>query len=459
MNRRLVACLAALIALPLLALPAQALAGKKKGKTLTVCKHGCKYRTIQKAVDKSGKKATIRVKPGKYREGVIVEGKKHDGLTIKGTSKNAKKVVLEGKNAKSELGPAQNGIEAIDVKRMSVLNMTVQHYVTNGIFFRDSNARDGDKSLDCRNYLMKNILTKYNRSYGLFAFGCVGGRMTKSTGIGHGDSAFYVGATPPNQKKPKWTVLDKLDAHVNVQAFSGTNSRWVEVKDSNFYNNGLGLIPNTLDSEPYEPATVGKIHDNNIFWNNYNYYLPDSKVKTISNGLGKIGDLTINFPTGLGIGLFGVTGWVIKDNNIFGHYKWGVGVFSDPVGNDGGDALSTDNRIVRNRMGRNGTDPNAVDFFNDGSGSGNCFEGNDSSTFDPSSSVPNSNLYPLCPAPPPPASGTGTIIGDAEQQFGDLAAYVTTTPPENQECSWTKSPHPPFKGYKPEEVPGANCGP
>ena len=35
-------------------------------------------------------------------------------------------------------------------------------------------------------------------------------------------------------------------------------------------------------------------------------------------------------------------------------------------------------------MGRNGTDTNAVDFFNDGSGSGNCFSGNSSSTFDPS---------------------------------------------------------------------------
>ena len=34
-------------------------------------------------------------------------------------------------------------------------------------------------------------------------------------------------------------------------------------------------------------------------------------------------------------------------------------------------------------MGRGGTDTNAVDFFSDGSGSGNCYSGNVSSTFDP----------------------------------------------------------------------------
>jgi len=286
-------------------------AAKKGNEPLVVCKFGCKYKTIQKAVDKSGKNATILIEPGKYKEGVIVEGKKHNGLTIAGDTKNAKKVILEGKNAKSEDGLAQNGIEAIDVKGITIKNLTARNYATNGIFIRDSNLADGDKSLDCDDYLVKNTFTSYNRAYGVYAFGCVSGRMTKSTGVGHGDSAFYVGATPPTKGKPKWTVLDKLDAHTNIQAFSGTNSRYIEIKDSNFYNNGSGVVPNTLDSEPYEPATIGKIHDNNIFWNNYNYYLPDSKVQTISNGLGQLGDQTINFPTGVGVVLFGTTGWAV----------------------------------------------------------------------------------------------------------------------------------------------------
>jgi hypothetical protein len=53
----------ALAACLVLAVGAQA-----KPKTFTVCKHGCRYSTIQGAVNASGKNATISVKPGKYVE-------------------------------------------------------------------------------------------------------------------------------------------------------------------------------------------------------------------------------------------------------------------------------------------------------------------------------------------------------------------------------------------------------
>ena len=58
-------------------------------------------------------------------------------------------------------------------------------------------------------------------------------------------------------------------------------------------------------------------------------------------------------------------------------------------------------------MGRDGTDTNQFDFFNDGSGKGNCFAGNTSSTFDltPDAQHPQSFLYPSCPAPR--SAGTG----------------------------------------------------
>jgi len=439
------------------ALPTTA-AAKKNKKTYTVCKFGCKYKKIQKAVNKAkGKKnATIKVKPGTYREGVIVEGHKYDGLTIKGTKKNAKKVVLEGKNAKSPAGIAQNGIEGIDVKNMTVKNMTVQNYTTNGVFFRDSDPKVGGKN-DCKNYLMKNLIASYNRSYGLFAFGCVGGRMTDSVGIGHGDSAFYVGATPP-QNKPKETELDHVEAYLNVQGFSGTNSRYMDIHHGKYYNNGIGLTPNTLDSEPFEPSEDNVIRKNDIFWNNLNYYLPDSPVKTISNGLGEIGDTTVNFPTGIGVVVYGSQAWKVKNNNIFGNFKWGTGAFSDGgIINEGDDALSKDNMFVNNKMGRGGSDANGVDFFSDGSGSGNCYSGNSTSTFDPSGTATDAFLYPTCPAPPPPASGTGTSTGDGTQ-FGELVGYVLSDPPETQQCSWMEHGHPPYKGYEPFEVtPGPSC--
>jgi hypothetical protein len=446
-------------------------AAKKDKDPLVVCKFGCEYKKIQKAVNKAKKGDTINVLPGKYKEGVIVEGRKYDDLTIQGMvqKKNgdfkkakAKKVVLEGKNAKSPAGLAQNGIEAIDVSGITIKNLTARNFATNGIFIRDSNPTDGDtaKDVDCNDYVVKNTFTSYNRSYGVYAFGCTEGKMLKSVGTGHGDSAFYVGATPPLPNLG-WTKLKGLEAYENVQAFSGTNSRKIEITKGTFYNNGSGLVPNTLDSEPYEPSTTGRIHDNDIFWNNYNYYLPNSKVQTISDGLGTIGtppnELTINFPIAIGVTLFGVTGWEVYENRIFGHFKWGVASFSDAVGNEGDDAVSRDNVIRDNEMSRGGADTNAVDFWVDGSGSGNCFQNNNTSTFDPSDTATTESLYPTCPAPPPPASGTGTSTGDGTQ-FLELAEYVTTTPPENQQCSWTEHPHPPYKNYQPSMVePGPNC--
>jgi hypothetical protein len=413
-------------------------ASAAKKEPLVVCKHGCKYSKIQKAVDASGKKDTIQIKPGTYREGVIVSGKSHNGLTIEGTKKNAKKVVLNGK------GKFNNAIEGLNVNKLRILNLTARKYAANGIFVHD-----------CADYLMKNVRAEFNRSYGLFAFNCTGGRMTKSIGFGHGDSAFYVGATPV-QDDPDWTSLDHLQGYENVLGYSGTNSKYVRIHNSDFYNNGIGVVPNTLDSEPYEPNADGIIENNNIFWNNFNYFLPSSKVKTVSNGLGQLGDQTINYPTGVGIFLLGSTNWIIRDNEIFGNFKWGSAAVSDAVGNEGDNAISIDNQFVDNVNGRGGTDTNAVDFFVDGSGSGNCFSGNVSSTFDPSDSATTESLYPTCPAPAPPASGTGGSSGNGDQ-FGDLASYVLADPPESQECSWTKHEHPPFKKFTPIDLPGAPC--
>src|SRR4051794_5851490 len=120
-SRRSPAALA-LIAV-LAAIPATASASA--GKTLTVCPHGCKYSTIQSAVDKAKKNYTIDVEPGTYKEGVVVQGHRYDGLTIEGTKKDPSNVVLNGKNAKDSHGqPANNGIETVKADGVTLRNMT-----------------------------------------------------------------------------------------------------------------------------------------------------------------------------------------------------------------------------------------------------------------------------------------------------------------------------------------------
>jgi len=432
-------------------------AKRGKERTLRVCEHGCRFRAINRAVKavENARRTTIKVRPGTYEEGVRLFGKKYNGLTITGTGSTPGKVVLEGDRDGDGEGDIQNAVDAVNVSNLRLLNMRAQNYATNGFFIH------ADPGRTCNGYLMKKLEAAFNRSYGLFARNCVGGRITRSKGWGHGDSAFYIGETPAQPpRKRQWTQIDHVRAHTNVLGYSGTNSKYVDIHDSYFFNNGAGIVPNTLDSERFEPSATGRIRNNKVFWNNFNYYKPDSPVETVSGGLGELppdlGGGTINYPTGAGVVLLGSDGWTVTGNQIFGNAKWGVALLSDPF-NEGDDALNQNNRVTGNEIGRDGTDTNGTDFWSDGSGSGNCFEGNDpgSGTLtygDAGAATPLEEFYPECPAPAD--SGTGGSFGDLDQLLMDLIPYVTSDPPCAMEESWATHPHPDFEGLEPLVVAG-----
>ena len=108
-----------------------------------------------------------------------------------------------------------------------------KNYAANGFFIH------ADPGNHCKGFLMKNDIASFNRAYGLFAKHCIGGRITKSVGYGQGDSAIYIGETPP-QNKPKWTSIDHNLMYENVLGYSGTNSKYVDIKQNEVYNNGVG---------------------------------------------------------------------------------------------------------------------------------------------------------------------------------------------------------------------------
>jgi hypothetical protein len=405
-----------------------AVGAQAKSKTLTVCKHGCLYSTIQGAVNHSGKNATIQVKPGKYIEGVIVSGHKHDGLRIIGMTKNPARVLIEGKNAKGSGGAAQNGIAGDGVNNLVLENMKAEHFAANGFYVNH-----------CSNYLFKNLIAGFEHAYGLFAFRCVGGRMTRSTGYGNGDSAFYVGGTP-FESKPVETFIDHDIAYENILGYSGTNSKYVTIENGQFYNNGTGIAPNTLVSEPDQPTEDGVIKNNLVFWNNFDYYRKTSPVKTVSSGVGPI---RIQYPVGVGVLIFGGTGWVIKDNSIFGNFLIGATTVSDPT-NSTNKAINNDNQFIDNNMGAAFNDTNGTDFFNDGSGRGSCFANNGAVTLYSAADAPDSQLYPTCPA----TTGSGTTTGDPDQ-LKVIAGIVSQT--TGQESFWHVHPHPARPGVKPFE--------
>ena len=477
MNRRLVVrIVTAFLAVAMLAVPASALAGKngggkKKDKALVVCKHGCKYRTIQKAVDKAGKTKkkddVIKVKPGKYVEGVQVLGKKYKGLTIMGTNKNARKTILEGKNAQlpGGVGIANNGIEIADAKDVTIKNMWVRNFATNGVFWHDTNTDDNKAT--CQNAVAKNVDVSFNRSYGLFMFGCEGGSFNKSEGWGHGDSAYYVGATP-FQDDPQKTVLKNLDSYENVLGYSGTNSKYMVIKDSNFYNNGIGLVPNTLDSEPFEPTGVQRDQGQQHLLEQLQLLPAElagedrlERARRVWASDPAVPDRDRRRP--------------VRRRRLEGHRTT-----TSSATSCGASRCSP----TRSERGRRRDQPEQPgDRQRDGSrrhrhqrrlrlldrrlrARGNCFQGNDSSTFAPDQGgqarTARAQLYPACPGPAGTDAGRKRRPATATQIWSaELLDYVLssspprpTSRPDNQECSWNRHSHPPFEDFEPLTVSG-----
>ncbi len=480
--------------LGLTALPAASSAAKPAKKApaahFEACGHGCRYRTIQGAVDAAGSyayknpkaKVTVSIRPGKYVEGIVLDSAepkvRFDGMTIEGTKTDPRRTILEGKNAKGPLGAAQNGIEAIGVDGVVLKNMWARNFESSGFLIHAA----GGEGRDCVGYTMNNLLASGNGSYGLAAENCLGGKMINSAGYHQGGGAFHVGETPcdgrgwsvygntPCQASPQWTLLKNDSGYENALGYAGTNSKYVRILEDAFYDNGAGIATATLDGEGYEPNGWNVIERNDVFWNNYNYFLAGSAVHTVSAGLGELGGQTVNYPTGVGIVLYGGDHNVVRGNRVFGNYKWGIASFSGPgetlVANEGNEAKNVNNEIVENAMGREGYDPNGeYDIWNDDTGGGNCWGANSAnSTFAPGNGkVPLGQIYPTCPQAPIEYAAAKSINIVAGLQTAGLAetdkpstilGYAATSPPQNQQCTWVRrvAPHPAFQGFKPVEV-------
>src|SRR3954453_3302216 len=327
-------------------------------KTYTVCRKGCDFTRIQKAVDKARAGDTVRVKNGTYRESVQIAGAKKRYLKLIGNRSAPKKVLLLAK------GSMQNGVAVNGADEVTVDGFMARGYKANGFFFTSVNG-----------YLMGHLVPRQTGVYGLYAFNSIGGRIQNSEAYYVNDGAFYIGQTPP-QAKPAPTTVTNVDGWGSPLGFSATNMRYVTITKSRFYNNAAGIVPNALDSERFPPPEDNVIVDNDIFWNNFNYHQGTPPFSVRKDGTAAM------VPVGTGILLLGGRGNRIENNRIYGNYLTGVAAIEGILLEKHPDAKSLDNNIVRsNQFGLNGTDINGSDVMYDGSGTGNCFSLDNVTTF------------------------------------------------------------------------------
>ncbi len=412
--------------------PGKLPAASKKGHKLVVCKRGCRFRTIQAAVQQATGRDLIVVKPGTYREGVRILGRRYDGLRIVGDPSRPRRVRLDGRGLRG--ASAQNAFFVNAADGVTIRGFYARNYKANCFFV-----------VNVDGYTLDRLVAERCGAYGVYAFNSKGGTMSNSEAYYNNDSGFYIGQTPPQKGRKKRSFVTNVKAYLNVLGFSGTNMRYVTIRRSQFFNNGAGIVPNALRTEKFPPPEENVIADNDVFWNNFNYYR-GAPFKIPQRGPAGLSA----YPIGIGVLLFGSQDTVVEGNRIFGNWLLGFGAvqqFELAQSNDPKlkEAATLRNNVVRsNRFGLGGRDLNGRDMGYDGSGTGNCFEANELTS--PVPTIGPAAAYPPCPGP-----AVNSANPEVLAQAARWLAVQDPKKPETFEQFWLRHPHEPRAGVRPIE--------
>ncbi|MDO8212912.1 right-handed parallel beta-helix repeat-containing protein [Conexibacter sp. CPCC 206217] len=374
--------------------------------------------TIQAAVDKTLPGDTVKVPAGTYGESVTISGHRHDAIKLIGSPSNPRKTVIDvGSLNRNQ---RQNAVMINSADGVTVKGFYGRNYLGNGFF-----------AVNVTGYTFTKLVAGYGGTYGIYAFHSKGGTISDSEAFYNNDAGYYIGETP-KQSKPIRSTVTNVRAWGNQLGFSGTNMRYTTITKSQWYNNGLGIVPNALDSEKFPPAEDNVIVDNDVFWNNFNYFRgAPFEVRGGAKGLA--------YPVGSGILLYGSQNTTIEGNRVWGHFLFGVGAVDAIELRDADQAAIRGITVKGNAFGRDGTDLNNYDLFYPGRIRGanvdNCFS--DNSGVQKTLPLDGSTLKP-CPF-------TGEIPLDQSAYFSGLAWLGDRT----HEAAWVRHSHPPFEGITP----------
>ena len=315
--------------------------------------------TIQEAVDHASPGGMVLVDPGIYRESVTVTV---PYLTIRGMDRN--RTIIDGGFERA------NGFQVIEADGVTIENLTARNHLLNGFYWTGVFGYRG------------SFLTAHNNGdYGVYAFASRYGQFDHSYASGSPDSGFYIGGCYPCD-----ALIIDVEAEHNLLGYSGTNAGGnLAIVNSEWHDNGAGVAPNTLDSEPAAPQRDALFAGNYIHDNTY----ANAPMKSLE------------WAPALGNGLivFGGRGNQIVGNLIEDHTGYGVVLLPSP---DVNFWPTGDNVVTGNSIRRSGLADLAITTPTLG---GDCFADNE-----PGSSVPGAieMLFP-CEGPRPNAAGGGAM--------------------------------------------------
>jgi len=346
------------------------------------------YPTIQEAVDAARAGDLVLIAAGVYHEAVVVET---PNLVIRGEDRN--EVILDGEHDPS----FANGFIVFE-DGVAIENLTTQNYLSNGVFFTGDYASD----FILHGYRASYITALNNGLYGIYAFNAEYGLIEQSYASGNPDSGYYVG-----QCQPCNVLITDVIAENNALGYSGTNSGGnLYIVNSEWMNNRVGIVPNTLDSEELAPQRNTTIAGNWVH-NNGN---PDTPLSN------PIWDLAF----GGGIVIAGGLDNLVDRNLVTDNPNVGIAISLFP-----GDEvkLATGNSVLDNVVSGSVTDLAVLVDNPDDGADGNCFAGN---TFDTSLPV-NIETVAACDGTSVPL-GTLLDIGSLDRPGTTIDYKLIPTP-------------------------------
>lgn len=186
--------------------------------------------SIQRAVDAAPAGGTVLLKPGVYRQSVLI---RRGDIQLRGSGGSPGGTVIEP--AASPVGfCAKNftGICVSDLKRHTrIANIRI-----NNLLVRNFRA-DGVIAFHTRNLIVENVYAQNNGEYGIARFDTTGGSLVTNLTTGSGEAGLYVGDSQP--------------ANVFVAGNKSWNNQWgllyrhtqgAAIEYNDFHDNCLGVL-------------------------------------------------------------------------------------------------------------------------------------------------------------------------------------------------------------------------
>lgn len=287
------------------------------------------FETIQGAVDAAASGSTIVVAPGHYKGDVTITT---DDLILRGVDRY--RTVLDGDDERD------TGILVDGAANVTVANLTVREFVTDGVSFVDSYR-----------YMAKGIDAIDNRMHGISATRSYEGVMRASFGWGSGEAAFYVADC-----MGCGALLDRVEGRASHAGIAAVNATGVTVRYSSAVGDGVGIALLSRSGGATAPGRGALLVDNFVNGDRAPEMPPLRSAETFG------------IPRGTGIWLAGVSGTVVRSNRLYDLDGYGILVSASADGFEPRGNTVVENSILEGERGV---------LAWDGAGADNCFERNE----------------------------------------------------------------------------------